>query len=170
MARWLPFLLAGKEYNIDHLNDMEVVYVQATQNNKPERIYKVKVEFSNHCFTSDKVGKPEYRYFAGNDGRYFDMKRYTLSLKLPEMIRELPERTCYFADHNQGNYMTCDYLLNDKVYSIYFKVIKLGKRLILIVQSAYINEDYVYSRRGKKISFFVVLHNTRLGKKIRRPK
>ncbi len=168
--RWADFYFNSKRYSLSHLDDLEVTYTQPAKGKNSERTYNVKVEFSNHCFTTDRMYDPALEYIPGGDKRVFDFGRYELSHSLPRIVQELAERRCYFASRVQGNFMTVEVTVDNDNYVVYFYVKKFGKRLVLIVQSAYINDDYVQSYNDKKIGFFTILYKVQKGERIKSPR
>ena len=65
--------------------------------------------------------------------------------------------------------MTCEVTVDKENYVIYFYVKKFGKKLVLIVQSAYVNDSYTRSHKDKKIGFFLILNKTLKKEPIKRP-
>ena len=60
----------------------------------------------------------------------------------------------------------------DENYEVYFRVSKDNRGLLrLFVQTAYVRDGKRGSAQSKrkKINFFVIAHNTRIGKKIKAP-
>ena len=167
--RWPDFYFAGTRYSLSHLDDLEVTYVQSASGNKPERTHEVKIEFSNHCFTTAGAYDAALEYLPAKDKRIFEFKRYELSKSLPSIIRDLANRNCYFASSVQGNFMTCEVTVDKENYVVYFYVKKFGKKLVLIVQSAYVNDDYTRSHKDKKVGFFLILNKTQRREPIKRP-
>lgn len=60
-----------------------------------------------------------------------------------------------------------------KTYEVYFNVSRVNRGLLrLFVQTAYVRDRaHGFSQpKRKKINFFVIAHNTRVGKEIKAPK
>ena len=60
-----------------------------------------------------------------------------------------------------------------KTYEVYFNVSRVNRGLLrLFVQTAYVRDSARGSSqpKRKKINFFVIAHNTRMGKEIKAPK
>ncbi len=176
---WTSFEYEEKTYDLSHLNTFEMCCVQAAKGGKPERHYHFKVTFSVHCFTRgqkhDEAVEPELLYRDSRETRIFDFRRYALSKRLPDIVKELGQtRKCFHT--GKGNYFTVDVQNQDgsvEEYDVYFKVSRSGKgKLSLFVQSAYIRDQNHKGNRPKKkpISFMVIAYNTQLGKSIKAPK
>ena len=95
-----------------------------------------------------------------------------MSKRLPEIIQALPTKKPYH-NSNRRNFFTVVILTDNEPpieYDIFFKVKKLGKgRLEMIVETAFVRDPAHASSRpsGKPIRFWIILHNTLHGLKIR---
>jgi len=62
-----------------------------------DRTIAIEVRFSSHCFT-EKAGPddaPDLLYIHAQERRRFDLIRYELSKRLPDLIRQLPGKSVY---------------------------------------------------------------------------
>ncbi|MEQ1619044.1 MAG: hypothetical protein ABL883_11965 [Terricaulis sp.] len=153
--------------------------VVAAKANKPQQTYPVIVEFGLHTFTK---GKPEQGAAYASDlefthegeTRLFCQRRYTLSAGLPEIMRGIGERKCYFTDHDPYFIVNGATLAGGPCeYAIFFKVSKSSKggRLRVFVVSAYpIDEGGVPLKRTKQVKFSVIAYNTRNNRPIKAPR
>lgn len=175
--RWRPFQHAGCTYDLSHLHPYTVAFVQPAKAALPARTYELQVIFSLHCFSrgarpGDDLEGP-LAYADSRETRIFDIGRYDCSKQLRAIIGELPASPCYHTHH--GNFFTVR-TVNEETgahesYEVYFEVSR-GKvpPLNLYVQSAYVRDRLHTNRPArKKISLFVILHNTLHGKPIKAP-
>lgn len=166
--RWRVFEHDGKLYTLDHLHPKTITYRQPAKGDNPERTYTVNVEFGLHCFTrgisSEREPDPSLLYSDSREQREFDLQRYELSKRLPEIIETLPHRKCF---HTERGSFFCVEMVDDQgrrvEYDIFFEASKSSKAgLNLFVQSAYVR-DVLHTAnrpRRKPIRFFVILFNT----------
>jgi len=96
--------------------------------------------------------------------RIFSLERYQLSFMLPDLVRGLLDRACYFGD--QDNFFTVDLSTGEK-YNVYFVVSKVEKRggLRLRIQSAYLRPRV---DRLQKVRFGLILRGVRDNRPVRR--
>lgn len=175
MPDWPPFRLQSRTYDLSHLKAFDCVYTQAASADKPERTYQVRVEFGHHCFTRglrdsdpDEAIYPEPR----RDLRAFDPDRWVLSHQLPGVIRDLMTREVRHTHH--GNFLTIDLTDLDGTpveYEIYFNVSKTGRKLYLVVSSAFPRDPARLASRPDRrtMKLALILHNVQVGKHIRPP-
>lgn len=142
----------------------------------PGECYEVDVIFGLHCFTrKPRPGEavdPASIYPDSYESRVFDLSRYENSFRLPEFIQSLPSNK---PRHNgsRGNFFAVEITSKDgqkREYDIFFKVKKVAKgQLQLFVESAFVRDPAYNSTRpnGRPIGFWVILHNTLHGKRIR---
>ena len=180
MISWKPFKdVNGTTYELSHLHPYITTFEQPAKGQEPAKLYDVQVIFSLHCFTRGlAVGDDVNGVWAYSDSRetrIFDQSRYECSKRLQAIIKELPKSPCFHTGH--GNFFTVR-LLNevsgiDECYEVYFKASRSGTkpaRVNLFVESAYVRDRAHANRPAKKkISFFVILHNTLRGKEIKEP-
>jgi hypothetical protein len=175
ITSWRPFVFKGKSYDLSHLDAHISEYID---DKKRETItYKYIVTYSFHCFAKEDPGLSEEEsesliYETRKEERHFNFERYELSKHLPGIITSLGNKnmTCFHAGHSRfASYKIDDgkgHIIN---YLVVFKSFKEKKKLRLHIESAYpVNP----SEQGKmkKIGFFVIAHNTLLGKTIRKPR
>jgi hypothetical protein len=178
MIAWKGFSHEGKFYDLSHLHPQVNRFIQPSKAGQPERIYDVQVIFSLHCFTRSCQSAEEasgvLAYSDSRETRIFDFHRYECSKRLPAIVQALPTASCYHTGH--GNFFTVE-ILNDETrsaetYEVYFSASRSGTkpvRVNLFVQSAYVRDPAHRTNRpkGKRIGFFVILHNTLHGKTIK---
>ncbi len=169
------FVLRGQAYDLRHLNDFVMTITIAAKDGKPAQNYEVKVMFSCHCFTRslpDKGCDVEEHYADHRETRQFDAERHALSVRLPNMIRDLGGKKCYHAGH--GNFVVVDIVEGDthRKYAVFFEIEKVqrGRLLLMRIMSAYpLLPETPDPTKGKPIGFNVVLFNTATGKRIKVP-
>jgi hypothetical protein len=112
---------------------------------------------------------------VGREVRLFDERRYTHSLRLPEVIRSIGDRRCFHTGHD--NFFTVELIdaQGERVeYTVYFKLSRAPSkgRLNLYVQSAYVQDDIPQRRPKprKPIRFSAIAYNVAIGKAIKVPK
>jgi hypothetical protein len=175
-VKWPAFKHEDRVYDLTHLHPVMLRFECPEERTHLARRYDVKVIFGLHCFTrglrpSEAIDVSSI-YPASYERRVFDKNRYAYSLRLLEIIRGLPLKK---PRHNgsRGNFFTIEITTEDgqtAEYNVFFKVKKVAKgQLELFVESAFVRDPQYKSTRpsGKPISFWVILHNTLHGKKIR---
>lgn len=179
MIAWSPFVHDGVTYELTHLHPLTLTFEQAAQAGKPQRIYSVQVIFSLHCFTRAALKTEDLqgplRYADSRETRIFDFARYEQSKRLVEIVEALPTSPCFHTNH--GNFFTVKSLNpstgQQETYEVYFTASRSsskGTPLNLFVQSAYVRDRHHANKPSrKKISFFVILHNTLNGVAIKAP-
>ncbi len=126
---------------------------------------EIRVAFESHTFTVGclMAEYPHFQYSGGqHDLRRFCPTRYKLSKLLPEVIRNLRTRRCYFALRN--NFFVVEFphdLPPDREYRVFFDVRPTQDRgaVMLRVQSAYVGDkaNPPAGRTAKKIGFAVLV-------------
>lgn len=158
----------GKTYNLNHLSPFSLNVNLPPKGNKQAISFTLKIRFSTHCVSEDWVEHPTVSFLdEGGKDRFFSFARYNLSLRLPSLLRGLPERQCYFA--SSRNFLTVEITEDggeSKNYHIYFSVKKIREGVSVLVESAYVPNNP--ERQSKKIKGKVILSNTYNGKKIAR--
>jgi len=170
---WRPFVFKNTMYDLSHLDAHIVDYIDE----KKGKNYKYIVTYSFHCFAKDNpdLSTEESNlltYKTKKEERHFNFERYELSKHIPNIIASLgnASTTCFHAGYSRyANYKIKDDNGNTINYFIVFTSFREKKKLRLHVESAYPVE---LSKQGKmkKIDFFVIAHNTLVGKKIRMPR
>jgi hypothetical protein len=173
---WPSFKHAGTVYDLTHLHPRTLRFELPAEGKNPAKRYDVIVLFGLHCFTrglrSGEVVNPTSVYPDSYETRIFDVNRYEHSLRLLEVIQSLPSKKPH---HNgsRGNFFVAEITAKDGQtveYDIFFKVKKVAQgQLELFVESAFVRDPEYNSTRpnGKPVRFWVILHNTLNGKKIR---
>lgn len=133
----------------------------------------VYVAFSLHTFTREiaATDAAEDNYSDNRETRCFDDDRYTLSNRLPTIVRELPaQRPIFFSRSKKGlmNYATFD-TGDGTTYGVYFDLMRYKKHgpnaVLLTVASAYRHDpDKANSTQGR-IRFNVLLGHALRGTK-----
>ena len=141
---------------------------------KPALHFAVDVTYSTHCFTrgipKDGGGYDQtLLYRDRKELRLFDLRRYQLSHRLPEIIVGMLRRKCMHTGH--GNFFTVELVdaAGTRVdYDIFFTVSKSSQRgrLNLLVQSAFIRDKNKLPR-GRPIRFEIILFNVLHGRRIK---
>lgn len=175
MPGWPPFESQSLTYDLSHLDAFDCVFTQAATADKPERSYRVRVEFGHHCFTRGlRDEDPDELIYPGprQDPRAFDPERWELSRQLPELIRGLMTREVRHT--NYGNFLTVELTdLNggSVEYEVYFNVKKTGKQMYLVVSSAFPRDPaYLRARAQRRtMKLALILHNVQVGKPFRPP-
>lgn len=137
----------------------------------------VRVGFSCHTFTRDpEIGETTAPYLTRDyEKRHFCPRRYALSKTLPEIVRSLPARSCYYADGD--NYFVIEaheLLLPGEEYRVFFNVRHGGEAgaVLVFVQSAYPADTSKGAPRGfryQKVGFRVLVNHALRRSKPKRP-
>ena len=175
--KWQPFTYQGQEYDLSHVHPFDWEYTAPATEKRPERTYKLMVQFSLHTFTRGielgEIVDPAIIFPDDKEERAFDFLRYTLSSQLPGIIQGLGERDCYHTHH--GTFFTIEAVTPDGVaseYEVYFKLSRAERKggwLNLYVQSAYVRDTSHGTTQPKKrkIGFQVIAYNSLHGKEIK---
>ena len=173
------FTFDDVDYDLTHLQDLDLTFVQPARGDKPAIEYLVTVEFSVHCFAYEREAgdDPLLMVSDNRETRTFCFERHALSRSLPELFRTLNQREIRRTGH--GNFMQIsDEQQNGEVveYELYFKPSKMQKdgvrRVRLYVQSAFVRNEAHRKYRprpknARKIGLFVILFNTLRSKPIK---
>ena len=115
--KWQPFIYQGQSYDLSHVHPFEWEYIAPATDKRPERTYKIAVQFSMHTFTrgivTGETVEPALLYRDSREERAFDFVRYALSSQLPAIVRQLDERVCYHTHH--GTFFTIEIVNPDGV-------------------------------------------------------
>lgn len=161
---WPTFELDGVPYDLSHLN-MRTYAWEIELKNKLCKQIEVEVIFSCHCFSRSPKEGEEYRQeqvvYDHKKVRLFDIRRYQLSLKLPEIISELPAHKVFQTGyHNLVRVVVADPLESSSEYHVFLALTRNGKKVKMVVESAY-PADLLEDRKkfDKPIRFRVALRN-----------
>jgi len=164
VQRWKSFIYQKKEYSLAHINAQKVHYQIS---NKVLLFY---VTYSHHCFCKTELGyndSPDFLYPFDKDPRHFHFERYELSLKLTEVINNLPGNKVFHGGH--GSYL-CIELIDEQgnivYYQVVFTVFRSAKKFRLHVTSAY---PLPSKPRGRKVKFERIALALLQGRKLPRP-
>jgi hypothetical protein len=171
---WRSFKLNDEIYDLSHLNAHQVEYIDNRDENNPI-IYKFIVTYGLYCFTKElkELTTEEssiLMYHAPKESRHFNIERYHLSKNLPNIVRNLSEKTTLVFHGGHGKYATVKVLgLDGKEvdYFVAFTVFREQKKFRLHIHSAYPKEDGI--GKIKKVNFFTIAYNLSKGKKLPTP-
>ncbi|HWU61494.1 MAG TPA: hypothetical protein VN112_05655 [Ensifer sp.] len=162
MAYFKSKTIRGQVYDLDHLDpfdfDIEVEGVTIV----------VHVEFTCHCFTEalKQEHTPDLRYAHGKETRAFDIQRYELSKKLPEMLRTLGTRSVYHTQQGSFFVLRDEDIEGLKVpYLVFFSAFKATDKRVhvqLLVRSAYLKPGM--AEFAAPVRFSTLMRFTRDGK------
>ncbi|WP_282298403.1 hypothetical protein [Stenotrophomonas sp. PS02289] len=178
----------GVQHSLEHLKPFCYV-VHIEEQGKAETPIQVTVEFSSHCVTKgprtgelidfSQAGFAPLVIDQRRNWRKFLPARYTASTVLPEIMRTLSQRSCFFA--SERNYLTLE--MNEVIpgypegtqYEIYFNVKQRGNLSVHVyVESAYVRDpcsgsDPYRFRKEDRINGWRLLLNRGTGRAVRRP-
>ena len=173
--KWNPFHRDGNTYDLSHLHPFELELIQPAIGGDPERIYNFNVAFSLHCFSkaAEEGDNPVLEYSDNREIRMFCFDRYRLSFHLPDIIREIHTKHCNHS--GKGNFFIVELMTDEGEhveYEIYINVTKptsKGTPKQLYVHSAFVRtkDSKPYRHKTKKIRFFVIAYNRKVGKQNR---
>lgn len=167
-THWWPHKHKGSTYPLTHLRPFEFPIVLPQSDTYATRTVEIRVGFSCHTFTReprDNDGDLPPYLTTENETRMFCHERYPLSKSLPEIIKSLPTRKCYFA--RQKNYFIVQnhpLLAAGQEYRVFFDVRHIGgaDAVLLFVQSAYpanLDKGTPHGATRKKIGFRVLVNH-----------
>lgn len=174
--KWNSFIYQEQIYDLSHVHPFDWIYTAHATDKRSERIYQIAVQFSMHTFTRgislDETVERALLYRDTREERAFDFLRYTLSMQLSGIVRQLGERICYHTHH--GTFFTIEAVSPegvDQEYEVYFKLSRSSRKgwLNLYVQSAYVRDAAHGTAQPKqrKIGFQVIAYNITVGKEIK---
>ncbi len=170
------FVLGDRVFDLRHLHDFMMTVTIPEKAGKPEQRYEVKVMFECHCFTRALPPEgcaDEELYVNQRETRQFDPDRHALSVRLPDMIRNLGGRKCHHTNH--GNFVVVDIVEGDthQKYAVFFDVKKAprGRLLLMRILSAFpLLPETPDPTKGKPIGFNVIIFNSAEGRPIKVPR
>ncbi|MEY4531196.1 MAG: hypothetical protein RLZZ156_1917 [Deinococcota bacterium] len=94
--RWSEFLHQGRSFGLLHLDQFDHVFLLSDGSS-----YPVTVRFTHHCFTEhpNPADDPDLSFVVAKEQRTFDVQRWYLSQRLPEIIKTLESRHISHTDH-----------------------------------------------------------------------
>ena len=107
------------------------------------RLLAIEIKFSCHCFTekSGPQDPPDLMYRHAHEVRKFDLVRYELSKRLPQLIKELPGKSVYRSKTHSFFFLRqTEESQIDGPYVVFFNIRKsktAGIDLHMHVESAY---------------------------------
>jgi hypothetical protein len=166
LTRWRHHVHNGVMHALGHVHPFKFSTVLEATDKHPARTVEIRVGFSCHTFTREPAegdaGVQPY-LVRGSEIRMFCTDRYPLSKLLPDIVRSLPARKCYFADDQ--NYLVVELtqqLPQGMEYRIFFDVRNIGEAdaVLLFIQSAYAarHGSGPSGIRAKKVGFRVLLN------------
>ena len=175
--RWPPHSTDGRTFELSHLHPFRYPLLLPERPNHAAREIEIRVAFSAHTFTSGCLISevPDYQYSTGpRDLRKFCPTRYEFSKVLPDVVRSLDGRKCFFTDRN--NYFVVELpeaLPAGFEYWIFFDVrgVPEPDAVLLFIQSAYAGDTRKspYSRRREKVRFRMLVSKALEGRRTKRP-
>ena len=152
----------GKTYSFAHLNPFEMSFY----GQKVKKELKLKVIFSDHCFTerADKQRRSSERIFS--------IKRFNVSLMLPEILKGMcNEKVKVYQTSARRNFAYVVQIENNgQEYNVFFEVRKNAKSretdLALRVESAYVFDEENELQYSGNIRFLILCQKIYLGEKI----
>jgi len=163
MAYFKSKTIRGQVYDLDHLDpfDFEIEVEGA--------VIVVHVEFSCHCFTEGLGPQhtPDLRYTHGKETRAFDVQRFELSKKLPDILRTLGNRSVYRTQQESFFVLRQEDIEGLKVpYLVFFSAFKATDKRVhvrLLVRSAYLKPGM--TEWAAPVKFSTLVRFTRDGRK-----
>lgn len=138
---WSAFSYDGVTYSLSHLDEMQLDAADSTG-----QIRKMAVTFEDHCFTSAPVTADPALVYPGSSRMpgHFSLQRYEASLRLPELLRTLPDKKVWNVEGTTQVYLPIlDIAGSDHVYHIIFglrRVKQLPVDLHLRIETAYVGD------------------------------
>jgi len=163
MNKFIDIYYENNCYNLEHLNPFYYEFIQKGNNNDDKK-YKCLVDFSDHCFTTKQNSIEGTRVFCPI--------RHELSKKLPEIIKNMHTQKVFFTSA-QDKFVKIHDFNTSQEYEVYFSLKKSNDAkcdIYMFINSAYIRDlEKKINFRRKPISFFTIIHNTIINKKIKNP-
>lgn len=164
---WEPFFHDGAALDLGHLEPIEFPCATPDKNTR-----LVRVIFSPHVFTRGAC-KDDQEAEICFDQRVYCPDRYAASLRLPEVMLDLPNAKVYqtWEKRNYLHMLTIDE--DSEPYHIFFEVSKAGgkrnRHILLRVESAYKMQKSAYTppARPNSIRFPMLIQNIFLQREIK---
>jgi hypothetical protein len=177
-TRWPSHWEKGRRYDLSHVHPFKIDYTLPANAQFAARVVRISVSFTSHTFTRkcEADETPNHHYCSPGEARIFDQERYELSKLLPELIRNIGNRKCFFAKYD--NFFVPELpegIPDDSEYWVFFFVERADKgemhALNLIVQSAYVGrrERSPAGRTAKRITFRALISKVLAGEKPKPP-
>lgn len=162
---WDPFIVAGKEVSLGHLDPFEFLCPTPDGNKR-----RVRVIYKPHVFTRSHVAGDPLNALCF-DQRIFCPSRYADSLNLGPIVSGLPNSRV-FQTWEKRNYvfLAVETPQRDDRYHLFFEVKKINrkrdKHVELRVESAYRKEDSPYAppNRPNAVRFPILIQNVFMGR------
>jgi len=128
----------GQTYDLGHLDPftLNVNYEGAN--------YRVHIQFGHHCFTEEREDwhLPDRKYEYDGETRSFCTVRYKASVKLPNIVQGLVDKSVYVGkEYNYFVLRNHDLLGNAPPYAVFFSVDRSRNKkkgdAFMRIQSAY---------------------------------
>jgi len=149
---WLNHEQDGQVYTLTHLHPVFLTFsapalpAQLGRPARPAKTFRVRSEYSHHCFTQDpsklEFYDAEHLYSwieRPNDPRVFSLQRYEDSKLLPNLVASLDQRNVYPSRHS--NHFAVKRASPEGHYSIWFRVERATNFHRMVVESAYRRSD-----------------------------
>lgn len=167
---WGKKKIRGQVYDLTHLDPF---ILQVTPKTEGARTFNVHISFGSHVFTEEWECShtPDLKFIDGTEVRCFSIIRHSLSLNLPQIVRQAASGRAHFSSH-QNTFMLFQNLSDlTGPYAVFFNITKAKSQKFdasMFVISAY--EKPNLPKRLKRITFATLVSNTVIGKPIKRPK
>ncbi len=168
VQKWKSFNVGNVEYDFSHLNSCKHTF----QHPKRKESYTLFFTFSHHVFTrgikEEESLKSVAIYPYPSDKRAFDLTRFTLSKRLPNIVKTLPKQFCYHGGHSR--YCSCKVEQENGVeiyYQVVYRAWKERGKMRFHIESAYPLQEKL--GRVKKVDFWVICYNLLFGKPLPKP-
>jgi hypothetical protein len=166
----------GNKYDLSHLDADIVEYIHKAPEGKVgarDITYTFYITYSMHCFAKDYPHlTDEYRrlwaYKAIKEIRPFCKRRYSLSMQLPAVIKNLPQELTFHSGHE--SFAVCSMKDDDGrqvEYYVSFSAYREHKKLRFHVMSAYPLDKPL--GRVKKVNLFAIAQKLLAKKPLPKP-
>jgi hypothetical protein len=143
LTRWWDHEHQGVRHSLAHLHPFRFITALPQSDKYLPRTVEIRVGFSCHTFTRERAsGDSGATPYLARDTeiRMFCPDRHALSKLLPDIVRSLPSRDCFYA--KQQNYFVVELpntLPPGEEYRVFFNVRKVDvpDAVLVFVQSAY---------------------------------
>lgn len=149
---WVDHVQDGVRYRLKHLHPTFVEFHAEAQPpepgrpGRPARNFRVRIEYSHHCFSREPGKVPGYNpahlytwLKREEDPRVFCPERYLKSKNLPGLVENLDQRNVYPTGLH--NHFAVKRETPQGHYSIWFHVKQKRDFLLMVIESAYVRLD-----------------------------
>jgi hypothetical protein len=136
----------GRRYDLTHLDPKRFTVTLPAKPGYEAVQIEIRVGYMSHAFSKGCLDncQPHAEYSGEGDPRVFCPERYALSLRLPDFINAIGDKSCYESNHRNGSHFVVENvegLPQGCEYWVFLEMVRVEDRVVrLRVRSAYVGE------------------------------